>query len=74
MNRRAAVAGVLALFAAAPANAETKHVRKVEKAAFSPYAGNSSGGLGKFKPPRATLASKQLEIAKAYGLDTLPGQ
>lgn len=56
------------------ANAETKKVRKVEKPVVSAYSGNSSGGLGKFKPPRATLASKKLEIARAYGLETLPGQ
>lgn len=49
-------------------------MRKVEKPVVSAYTGNSSGGLGKFKPPRATLASKKLEIARAYGLETLPGQ
>ena len=56
------------------ANASTKHVRVTEKKAATPYSGYSSGGLGKFKAPRASLAGKQDEVLKAYGLTSLPGQ
>ena len=104
INRRAAVAGVLAVFAAPAANAfslpslpsfggdaepkeekpkvtpqprgETKRVRKTEKKSTKkdPYTSPSSGGLGNNKAPRAYLKVQQAEIAKAYGLDSLPGQ
>jgi hypothetical protein len=44
-------------------------VRKAEKDVKSVYSSipTGGGGLGKFKPPRATLASKQEEIKRAYG-------
>eukprot|EP00740_Mantoniella_antarctica_P016558 CAMPEP_0181372366 /NCGR_PEP_ID=MMETSP1106-20121128/14679_1 /TAXON_ID=81844 /ORGANISM="Mantoniella antarctica, Strain SL-175" /LENGTH=112 /DNA_ID=CAMNT_0023489737 /DNA_START=43 /DNA_END=381 /DNA_ORIENTATION=- len=77
VNRRAAVAGILALFAAAPASAEPREkgkVRKKEKKVTTAYSGNSSGGLGKFKPSRNTVQVQTADIKKYYGIDKLPGQ
>ena len=79
VNRRAAVAGVAALFGAlsvtGAANATQVRAPKKVKKEDSPYEGLSTGGLGKFKKGlRPSVASQTAAASEYYGVGTLPGQ
>merc|ERR1719424_590109 len=70
VTRRAAVAGVLAFFVAQPANASTKQVRAKQTKPVK-FGASKPGTAPHGRTP---YADSQAAVAKAYGLDKLPGQ